>query len=260
MTPEINVYSLDGKAVKTIELPEIFQTPFRPEIINRAVLAVQTHRIQPKGVNIKAGQRNTAESFGPGRGMSRVPRIQGSGTGASNQGGFIPGSRGGRQAFPPTVEKIIRKEINMKERRLAIRSAIAATADKEKVTKRGHVLDEKVEIPLVLVDDLEKLHKTKEVREAFQALGVYGDIERASVRKIRAGKGKMRGRRYKKRKSILIVVGKNDGIFRAARNLPGVNICEVPKLNAELLAPGGLCGRLTIWSESAITQLKSLFF
>ena len=259
MEQKVNVYSLEGKAVKTVVLPEIFQTPFRPKIINRAVLAAQTHRFQPKGVNKKAGQRNTAESLGPGRGISRVPRIKGGGTPAAHQGAFAPGMRGGRQAHPPKAEHNIRKEINKKERLLAIRSAIAITANKEKVSARGHVIDDILEIPLVLVDDVEKLKKTREVRELFQAVGVYGDIERASVKKIRPGKGKMRGRRYKKKKSALIVVNKNNGIFQAARNFIGVDICEVQNLNTELLAPGGHCGRLLIWSESAITQVGSLF-
>lgn len=142
---------------------------------------------------------------------------------------------------------------------MAIRSAVAATANKTKVIERGHVIDENVEVPIVLIDDFEKLQKTKEVRDVFQALGLIGDIERASVKKIRAGKGKMRGRRYRRKKSALIVVGKNDGIFRAARNLAGVDVIEVKNLNAKLMAPGGDCGRLTIWSESAINQLNSLF-
>ena len=255
----VKVLSLEGKPVKTIVLPEIFQTPFRPDLINRVVIAILTHRIQHQSVNIKAGQRNTAVSSGPGHGISRVPRIQGAGTGAAHQGGFIPGSVGGRQAFPPKPEKIIRKEINKKERLLATRSAIAATANKAKVIERGHVIDEEVEVPIVLVDDFEKLQKTKEVRDVLQLIGVIGDIERASVRKIRAGKGKMRGRRYKRKTSLLIVAGKNDGIFQAARNLPGVDVIEVRNLNAKLVAPGGRCGRLTVWSESAINQVNSLF-
>lgn len=111
----------------------------------------------------------------------------------------------------------------------------------------------------MLVDDLEKIKKTKDIREVLEATGVIPDIERASVKKIRAGKGKMRNRKYKKKKSALIVVGKDDGIFQAARNFTGVDMCEVQNLNAELLAPGGHCGRLIIWSESAITQLGSLF-
>ncbi|MHA1651533.1 MAG: 50S ribosomal protein L4 [Candidatus Helarchaeota archaeon] len=259
MERKVNVYSLDGKPVKSIKLPEVFQTPFRPDIINRAVLAAQTHRLQPKGVNKKAGQRNTAESLGPGRGISRVPRIKGGGTPAAHQGAFAPGMRGGRQAHPPKVEKVIRKEINKKERLLAIRSAIAATANKERVSKRGHRIEDILEIPLVLVDDFEKLQKTSEVREVFQAIGVYNDILRASIKKIRPGKGKMRGRKYKRKKSALIVVGENNGIYKAARNFTGVDICEVRNLNTELLAPGGHCGRLVIWSESAITQLESLF-
>lgn len=259
MEQKVNIFSLDGKAVKTVTLPEVFQTPFRPDIINRAVVAMITHRIQPKGVNKKAGQRNTAESLGTGRGISRVPRIKGGGTLAAHQGAFAPGMRGGRQAHPPKAETNIRKEMNKKERAFAIRSAIAASANKEKVSKRGHVIEELVEIPTVLVDDFEKLQKTSEVREVFENLGLMGDIKRASVKKIRAGKGKMRGRKYKKKKSVLIVVGENNGIFQAARNFTGVDICEARNLNAELLAPGGHCGRLTIWTESAFSQLGTLF-
>ena len=259
MKEDVNVYSLEGKPVKTITLPELFQTPFRPDIINRAVLTAQTHRFQPKGVNKKAGQRNTAESVGPGRGISRVPRIKGGGTAAANQGGFAPGTRGGRQAHPPKAEKNIRKEMNRKERQFAIRSAIAITANKDKVSERGHLIENIVEIPLVLVNDVEKIKKTKDVREVLEATGVIPDIQRASVKKIRAGKGKMRNRKYKKKKSVLIVVGKNEGIFQAARNFTGVDICEVQNLNAELLAPGGHCGRLVIWSESAMSQLGALF-
>jgi large subunit ribosomal protein L4e len=259
MEQKVNVYSLEGKAVKTIPLPEIFQTPFRPTLINRVVNATFTHRIQRKGVNKKAGQRNTAESLGPGRALARVPRVKGAGTSKAHQGAFAPGTRGGRQAFPPLADKNPRKEINKKERILAIRSAIAITANKTKVSERGHVIDELLDCPLVLVDDLEKLQKAKEVRELFKILGVWGDIERASVKKIRAGKGKMRGRRYKRKKSALIVIEKNNGIYLAARNFTGVDICEVQNLNAELLAPGGHCGRLIIWTENAMKQLNSLF-
>ena len=259
MEQKVNVLSLEGKPVKTIPLPAIFRTPFRPDIINRVFVAAITHSKQPQGVNEKAGQRNNAESSGVGRGVSRVPRIRGAGTGAANQGNFVPQARGGRQAFPPKVEKIIRKEINKKERLLAIRSAIAATANKAKIIERGHKFDENLEVPTVLVDDLEKLQKTKEVWDVLQAIGLIDDLERASIKKIRAGKGKMRGRKYKRRKSALLVVAKNDGIFRAARNIPGIDIVEVKHLSTELLAPGGRCGRLLIWSESAINQVNSLF-
>ncbi len=255
----MNVYSLDGKPTKSIQAPDVFQTPFRADIINRAFLATVTNKIQPKGVNKKAGQRNTAESLGPGRGTARVPRIKGGGTSAAHQGGFAPGTRGGRQAHPPKAEKDIQKNINKKERLFAIRSAIAATANKEKVSERGHVIDDVKEIPLIVVDDLEGLQKSKEVRDVFQAIGLMGDIERASIKKIRAGRGKMRGRKYKRKKSVLIVVRKNNGIFQAARNFTGVDICEVQNLSAEVLAPGGHCGRLVLWSESAITQLGTLF-
>ena len=255
----VSVYDLDGKAVGRVKVPKVFQTPIRPDVIKRAVLAIQTHRLQPQGRDVMAGKRTSAESWGARHGVSRVPRVKGSRYPRAGQGAFAPMTVGGRAAHPPKVEKVIRKEINKKERRLAIRSAIAATAVKELVAKRGHVVDEVKNFPLVVDDALEDLERTRDVREVFKNLGLWPDVERASERKVRAGKGKMRGRRLKKRKGPLIVVSKDGGIFKAARNLPGVDVVLVKDLNAELLAPGTHPGRLTVWTKSAFTALDALF-
>ncbi|MHA1797347.1 MAG: 50S ribosomal protein L4 [Candidatus Helarchaeota archaeon] len=256
---EVEVFNLEGKKIEKIQLPEIFQTEFKPWVIRRAHLACQANRKQPKGRDPMAGKRTTAESRGPGHGISRVPRVKGSGTGRSSSGAFINMAVGGRVAFPPLPEKIITERINKKERRLAIRSAIAATANKELVTLRGHKFEDAVKFPIVVTDDLLEIKTTKEIIEILDVLGLFPDIERASVKKVRAGKGKMRGRRYKKKKGILIVGKNTSDLYKAARNIAGVDISEVRNLNADILAPGGHAGRLTVWTKSAILELQNLF-
>jgi len=253
----VKTYTLTGKASKeTIELPSHFDTPYRPDVIRRAVLAIQSRRFQPHGVDELAGKRNTAKSWQTGHAKARVPRIKGSGTGAANKAGFAPSTVGGRMAHPPEARRILLERVNVKENRLAIRSAIAATANPEFVKKRGHKIDSVPIIPLVVSSKLESVATTKEAYDTLAALGLGDDLERASNgRIVRAGKGKMRGRKMKTPKSLLIVVGADSGIGTAARNLPGVDIAEVQSLNAELLAPGTHAGRLVVWTTSAIDRL-----
>ena len=139
-------------------------------------------------------------------------------------------------------------------------AAVAATAVKETVASRGHMIDDIKDLPLVVVDEIQSLRKTRDVREVLMKLGVWPDIYRVVKRRgVRAGKGKMRGRRRKRAVGPLLVVTKDEGIVKAARNLPGVNIITVDSLNAELLAPGTHAGRLTVWTNSAIEQLDKLF-
>ena len=250
------IYSLKGKGGEKVKLPSQFDTPYRPDIIKRAVLAVQSRRRQPHGVDELAGKKNTAQSWQTGHGKSRMPRVKGSGTGAANKAAFAPGTVGGRVAHPPEARKVLIERINVKENRLAIRSAIAATAVRKTVSTRGHKVDSVPEFPLIVSDKLESLETTKEVRSIASALGLGEDLTRAvNGRGIRAGKGKMRGRKMKTPKSLLIVVGRDAGIGLAARNLPGVDVVEVHGLNADLLAPGTHPGRLVLWTKSAIDRL-----
>ncbi|WP_287585176.1 50S ribosomal protein L4 [Candidatus Borrarchaeum sp.] len=250
------VYDLDGTIKEEITLPSIFFTPFRPDLIQRAVIAAITARIQPYGVNKKAGQRTSAESMGVGRGIARVPRIKGSRHHAGSRGAFVPMAVGGRQAHPPKPEKIHVERINKNERRFALRSAIAATANKILVRKRGHSIEMISKFPIILTDEFQLLTKTSETKSVFEKLGIWTDVIRAkSGKKIRSGKGKLRGRKYKKPKGPLIVISEDNGIIKAARNHPGIDIIHVNNLNTESLAPGGHPGRLTIWVKSAIEYL-----
>jgi len=250
------VFDLEGKKVGRVRLPPIFKTPARPDVIKRAVVAIQSHRFQPQGRDVFAGKRTTAESRGTGLGIARVARVKGRGQRAA----FIPFAVGGRATHPPVVEKKIRKKIPRKEMRLALRSAVAATASKEIVASRGHMVDDVPDFPLVVVDEIQGLKKTKEVEEAFIHIGVWPDIFRVKEsRKVRAGKGKMRGRKMKQAVGPLLVIAKNEGIAEAARNLPGVDITSVDNLNVELLAPGTHPGRLTVWTSSAFEKMDKLF-
>ena len=252
---KINVFSLKGDITEEIELPEIFEEAYRPDVIKRAVISIQTARIQPWGANPMAGKRTTAKSMGSGRGAAMVPRISG-----SSKAAFVPQAIGGRKAHPPRVNTIYHEKINKKERTLAIRSAIAATANKELVANRGHEVSNLEQVPFVVSDELETVKTTKETREIFKDLGIMDDIVRAKKgKKIKSGKGKLRGRKYRTPKGPLVVVGNDRGIRLGARNHAGVDVVEVNNVNAELLAPGTHAGRLTIYTKSAIEKLGDLF-
>jgi large subunit ribosomal protein L4e len=255
----VQVYNLQGKAVRRIRVPQVFQTPIRRDIIRKTVLSAQSRRYQPQGRNPKAGERTTAVSLGVGHGLARVPRVKGRQNPSSGKGALATMTVGGRQAHPPKSEKKIAKSINKKERQLAIRSAVAATGDKMLVTSRGHSTDNVLNFPLVVVDEIEELKRLSDIREVLLQLGLWHDIERVKKGiKVRAGRGKSRGRRLKRGKGPLIVVGEDKGIVKAARNLPGVDIIRSRFLGSELLAPGTHPGRLTLWSESAFKELTSL--
>lgn len=250
------IFDLQGKAVGKTTLPDIFETPLRPDVIKRAVLAIQSNRLQPQGRDPMAGKKTSAESRGTGMGIARIPRVKGGGGRAA----FAPSTVGGRQPHPPRAEKKIVKRISKKEARLALRSAIAATASKENVAARGHAVGDVPQIPLIVTGSIEGLSKTKEVEEALVNLGVISDVDRVrGSRKIRAGKGKRRGRRIKQAVGPLIVVAEGKGLVKAASNLPGVDVAVVNSLNAEMFAPGTHPGRLTLWSDSAVEQLDKLY-
>ncbi|MGB9704813.1 MAG: 50S ribosomal protein L4 [Pyrobaculum sp.] len=255
---KLKVYGPDGAYVADIDAPIHFLEPVRPDLIRRAYLSALSARFQPKGVYEGAGKEHSCESFGVGLGIARIPRYKGS---LWPRGCFAPNTRGGRRAHPPRVEKKLHEEINKKEKNLAIRSAIAATGYRSWVAARGHVVDKVPALPVVVTGDVEKIGRAREARKLLQALGLWLDVERAAEGvKIRSGKGKMRGRRYKEPKSVLVVVSDAKAPLAAAvRNFPGVDVVAVDNLNMLVLAPGGVPGRLTLWTVPAVEKLGGLF-
>ncbi|MEM4662573.1 MAG: 50S ribosomal protein L4 [Candidatus Diapherotrites archaeon] len=262
---KVPVYSLDGKKTREITLPDVFNYPLEPDIIRRAVLAIRSSSLQKKGVKPGAGMKVAEyrgrrslppQDRGINVGHARLPRLKNRGSLLASRVGNVPQAVGGRAAHPPKVEKIIVEKINKKEKKKALMSAIAYTKDIEAVSKR-HKIPRDLVLPVVVENSFENLKKTKEVLDFFSKIGLAEDIEYAKEKtKTRAGKGKLKGRRIKKKKSLLVVTSKECPAYKAARNLVGVDIVPVRKLNAELLAPGGHPGRLTVWSEDAIKKVS----
>jgi len=255
---KVDVFDLQGNPIQKIELPKVFTEPVREDLIRRAFLAIQGRKRQPHGTDVMAGKRTSAHYHGyrrhrwtmMSREMARMPRLHGKiPLQQMFKPRFAPQVTKGREAHPPKVEKVWELKINDKERQKAVRSAIAATAVKELVLKRGHKVEGLKQLPVVVDDRIQELKKTKDLVEFFKKIGLEKELERIKEKKIKRG-------RYKRRVGPLIVVAENKGVLKAAKNL-GVDVCLVKELNAEVLAPGTMPGRLTVWSGSAIKELGS---
>lgn len=243
---ETKLFDINGTESQDLELPAVFETPYRPDLIQRAVLASQANRKQDYGSDSFAGLRTSAESPGSGRGMAHVPR-------SNNRGRRVPQAVKGRRAHPPKPEADRTRKINDTERRQAVRSAIAATADPELVAQRGHQFDPELSLPVVIDDEFESLTKTRDVVELLRSIEIYADIERADNTTVRGGRGTTRGRKHTRPRSILFVTAEEPSI--AARNLAGADVATASEVNAEDLAPGTHPGRLSVWTESAIQEV-----
>ena len=247
---KVPLYDLDGNKKEEIQLPEIFHTVYRPDLIKKSFNVLHSNKRQPYGSDINAGTKHATASIGKGRGMSRVPRLT-----QGRRAALAPCVVGGRRAHPPKSEKNWNEKINIKEKLLAKKSALAATFNKELVYQRGHKFDDKISLPIIIEDKFEKINKTRDVIDLFKKIGIHEDLIRASNGKhIRSGKGKKRGRKYKIPKSILIISEKSNEI-KGSKNLIGVDIVNRKNLNIEHLAPGGIAGRLTIFTKSALKNI-----
>ncbi|MCE4605889.1 MAG: 50S ribosomal protein L4 [Desulfurococcales archaeon] len=250
------LYNAENGELKEYKLPAFFGFPVRKDLIKRVYYAEFTAGLQPKGRDPLAGKRTTAESWGAHHGVSRVPRIKG-----TSRAAFVNMTVGGHLAHPPRVEKVIKERVNKKERVLGTLSALSATAVPSMVRSRGHVF-KPGSLPIIIPASLEdEIVKVKDSVELFKKIGVYEDIVRSynSIR-IRAGKGKRRGRKYKERKSVLLIVSNaSKPLAKATRNLPGVDVSTGWTVNVLQLAPGAVPGRLTVTSESALKQLAHRF-
>ncbi len=251
---KVNIYNKTGASSGEVELPAVFDTEFRPDVIRKAVNSAQANRRQAYGPNPLSGHRPHA-SIRSGQGISRVPR--------ATQGGnavFSPAVVGGRRAHPPRPWRNWTEKCNRKERQLARASALAASANEDAVRARGHKFKEGLTLPVVVDDFIEAIEKTQELADALAAIGVGDDLIRSlDGKKIRPGKGKMRGRKYRTPKSILFVVsGIEAPVISAAKNLTGVDVATPEMLSTELVAPGGDAGRLVVFTKSALSALEAM--
>ena len=267
------VFTAKGaKSAKKTGVPAQFQEAYNPVLIKRAVLAEQSLERQPQGRDPKAGlkhstmwhkrrQKKWRTTYN--QGISRTPkkilaRIGGGWQGVMRfkmfRGAEAPQTVKGRRAHPPTSEKIIVRKINKKEHEKAIRSAMNATTQIELVQKRGHKTQEAF---IILEAPAEKISKTSELVKLLEKIGLRQELERSQKKTIKAGRGKTRGRKYKKTVGPLIITsGEEADLNKSAKNIPGIEAIPVTNLQVQKLAPGTIPGRLTIWTETALEKME----
>jgi len=258
--PLVSVFSLEGAKSGETQLPDVFTAPMRPDIVQFVHTNMNKNNRQAYSVSPWAGKQVSAASWGTGRAVARIPRVGGGGTSRSGQGAFGNMCRGGRMFAPTKTWRKWHRKINLSQRRYAVASALAASAVPALVMARGHKIDDVPEIPLVMDTSIESAKKTSAAKDILASVGALADVEKsADSKKIRAGKGKARNRRYTLRRGPLVVYKENDGVEQAFRNLPGVELCCVDRLNLLQLAPGGHMGRFCIWSQSALDALNEIY-
>ncbi|MDG6942354.1 MAG: 50S ribosomal protein L4 [Nitrososphaerota archaeon] len=253
------VLDMNGKPSGEVEVPEVFSTQLRPDLVKRMFWLVGSHHLQPKGRDPMAGERTTAETHSPptGTGQSRIPRVKGERYSRSGLAAGVASVVKGRLAHPPRSEKVIHLGVNKKERRLATNSAIAFTANADAVKARGHRVT-KISLPMVVADDIETMEKTGELVSFLEKVDLKDELRRVDAHiKRNSGKRRLRGRAYRTGVGPLIVVTNDRGVGKAADGIPGVWVARVENLSVLDLAPGGVPGRLTIWTESALGALGS---
>lgn len=254
---KVVVRGIDGKEAGSVELPVVFETPYRPEVIHKVYVNVASHGYQRQGRYPGAGENVSAESRNTGLGIARLARARGEGFPRAGQAAGVAGVRHGRVAHPPESWKNIYKKINQKEKQLGLCSAIAATARHDLVEARGHKIAKDLKLPIIVSNDIESIAKAKDLKGALVAIGLGDDLARASVKKVRSGTARRRGRTARTGTSALIVVG-NDARAIAIKSLPGISVKAAREISVLDLAPGSKPIRLTIFSQNAVEQLKDV--
>merc|ERR1711964_700455 len=259
--PLISVYNEKAESSgASIQLPAVFKAPIRPDIVSFIHHEVAKNKRQPYCVNVDAGHQTSAESWGTGRAVARIPRVRGGGTHRSGQAAFGNMCRGGRMFAPLKTWRKWHKRCNINQRRYAMTSAIAATGVPALVMAKGHQVDSVPEIPLVVSNNIEAYKKTKQAVECLKRLGAWDDIKRVyATRRQRAGRGKSRDRKHVQKLGPAIVYAQDNGIVRAFRNIPGVSLVPVESLNILRLAPGGHVGRFVIFTQDAFESLGKIY-
>ncbi|KRH95193.1 60S ribosomal protein L4 [Pseudoloma neurophilia] len=242
-----------------VDLPAVFETPIRSDLIQYVHKNVSMNKRQPYAVKPTAGKNYSAESWGTGRALARVPRIKGSGTRRAGQAAFANFARGGHIGHPTNVQRRWQRKTNLNLRRLVTAMGIAASGVAPIVESRGHRIEKLEKIPLVIDnEDLKSITKTKDAQKLLIDLGLEEELEKTKKTYIRAGKGKWRNRRYQHKKGPLIVYDKEFN-KKPFRNIQGVELVQVDFLSVLDLCPGGQPGRLVIWTKDSFEKLSDMF-
>jgi len=260
--PVVSVYNFENPAEKTgtIPMPTALATPLRPDVVKSVHTNMAKNHRQAYGVGAKVGYDTAAESWGTGRAVARIPRAPGGGTHRAGQATFGNQARGGGMFCPTKVWRRWHRRVPVKEKRHAVVTSLAASSLPPLVLARGHRISQVAELPLVVSDGFESVQKTKQAVEVLKKLGVGEELQKViDSKKVRAGRGKMRNRRYVMRRGPLVIYAEDNGISRALRNVPGVETASVDRLNLLQLAPGGHFGRFIIWTESAFKKLNAIY-
>jgi large subunit ribosomal protein L4e len=257
------ISTIGGKIKEEINLPKCFNAPIREDIVQKFLETKKNQ--QPYGPNPLAGNYSASGKINHrrhvwksqyGRGISRIPRkiFSRRGSQFNWEGADIPSTRGGRRAHPPkAISRINTKKMNKKEIKIAFESALSATADKKLVEKRYERIKKiDKDIPFIIDSKIIKL-KTKELLKNLESIlgKTLFDIAKKE-KKIRAGIGKLRGRKYKKSAGVLIVIGENEKLKTKIFDVENAKTLSVSDL-----AKGGL-GRLVIYTEDAIKYLAKI--
>merc|ERR1712022_5857 len=199
--PTVTVQSTSDDADSSTQLPAVFLAPIRPDIVQFVHTSMNKNRRQAYAINKDAGHQTSAESWGTGRAVARIPRVPGGGTHRAGQGAFGNMCRGGRMFNPTKTWRKWHRKINVNQRRYAVCSALAASAVPALVMSRGHMLQNIPEVPLVVDSSMENVDKTSKAVKILKDIGAFEDVEKSkSSRQIRSGKGKMRNRRHVQRR------------------------------------------------------------
>merc|ERR1712001_713645 len=261
--PVITVYednAVQKPSGSTCALPAVFKAPIRLDIVNFVHTQLRKNARQATGVKKIAGHQTSAESWGTGRAVARIPRVRGGGTHRSGQAAFGNMCRGGRMFAPTKQWRRWHRKVGVAQKRYAMCPAIAATGVPALVMAKGHVIDGIPEVPLVVADSVQGFTRTKQAVEFLRRNKAWADVAKVyATRRMRAGKGKLRNRRHVQKLGPLVIYDQDQGVTKAFRNNPGVDVIQVDNLNLLKLAPGGHVGRFCIWTESAFKKLDGLY-
>merc|ERR1712130_130073 len=258
--PQISVYDEQGKAAGQVNTPAVFKAPIRSDLVNFVHTNLRKNARQATGVKKIAGEQTSAESWGTGRAVARIPRVRGGGTHRSGQAAFGNMCRGGRMFAPTKTWRRWHRKVNTAQKRFAMCSAMGATGVPSLVMAKGHQIQGIPEVPLVVADSVQGLTKTKDAVAFLRRNKAWADVARVyASRRMRAGKGKLRNRRHVQKLGPLVIYDQDQGVTKAFRNIPGVDVIQVDNLNLLKPAPGGHVGRFCIWTESAFKKLDGLY-